>query len=53
MDPVTMVFYAAVCGLLAAVSPSFGARIHRAAYGIVIGAIAAFVLPTIRAALGI
>lgn len=53
MDPVTMTFYAVICGALAAVSPNLGPRLHRAGYGILVGALAAFALPSIRAAIGI
>ncbi len=53
MDPVTTLFYATVCGTLAAAAPSFGARYARFLAGLAVGAISALLLPVIRGALGI
>ena len=52
MDPISLTFYAAVCGLLSLFAPSLGGRIPRLAIGAVVGVIAATVLPLLRAALG-
>ena len=51
-DPTAMAFYAAVCGSLAAFAPSFGGRVMRAGLGIIVGLIAAAVLPMIRGMMG-
>ncbi len=53
MDPITMTYYASVCAAL-----GYGAgRINRAALriatGVIVGLIAAALLPGLRAALGI
>ena len=52
MDPVTLTFYGAVCGLLAAFVPS-ASRAFRFALGVGVGLIAAAFLPPVRAALGL
>ncbi|MGE0501795.1 MAG: hypothetical protein AB7I79_12680 [Rhizobiaceae bacterium] len=52
MDPVTLTFYAAVCGLLAGFVPT-ASRAFRIALGIGVGLVAAAVLPPLRAAMGI
>lgn len=48
MDPVTMTFYAVVCGGLAVVSPSFNNRLARVAVGVSVGLAAAMLLPLLR-----
>jgi hypothetical protein len=48
MDLKSMVFYALVCGVLAAFSPSIGNRNKRLIFGSVIGLLAALAMPTIR-----
>ncbi|MCB1382453.1 MAG: hypothetical protein KDJ73_05900 [Notoacmeibacter sp.] len=53
MDPVTTLFYASICGVLAAVSPNFGARYARFLAGVVVGAVSAMILPVLRVALGL
>ena len=53
MDPVTMVFYGAVCGTLALASPHVPRPWQRVVIGIVIGAVAATILPMLRRLLGI
>ncbi|MFV1874794.1 MULTISPECIES: hypothetical protein [Nioella] len=53
MDPVTLTFYAVVCGLLGLVSPNLGRPAIRLGIGAVVGLIAAGALPTIRASLGL
>ncbi|AMS42860.1 hypothetical protein N7E70_019495 [Aminobacter sp. NyZ550] len=53
MDPVSTVFYAVVCGGLAAMAPSFQSRAARLVVGTVTGIIAATLLPLLRRAFGI
>jgi len=53
MDPITLSFYAVVCGLLGLAGPRLGRPMMRLGIGAAIGLIAAGALPTIRAALGI
>ena len=52
-DPVTMVFYGAICGVLALASPVVESRWTRFGVGIAVGLVAAFVLPLARRAAGI
>jgi hypothetical protein len=52
MDPVTLSFYAAVCGLLAGFVPN-ASRAFRFAIGVGVGLVAASLLPPLRSALGI
>lgn len=49
MDAVSVVFYGAVCGLLALIAPLFRSLVARLAAGIAIGVIAAAALPLVRA----
>lgn len=51
MDIVTLVYYAAVCGILSLAAPYIGRRIIRLSIGVLVGVIAAAVLPAARAAL--
>jgi hypothetical protein len=53
MDPVTILYYAAVCGLLAAVSGKAGGFLQRVGLGVVVGLAAAAALPILRTVLGI
>lgn len=48
MDPLSLVFYAAVCGLLSAVAPNLGGPAPRLAIGAVVGIAAAALLPLLR-----
>ncbi len=52
MDPVSLVFYAAVCGLLSAFAPRLGSPAARLGAGAVVGLVAATVLPVLRGAFG-
>ena len=52
MDPVTLSFYAVVCGLLAGFVPA-ASRAFRIALGVGVGLVAASLLPPLRSALGI
>lgn len=53
MDPVNVVFYAFVCGSLAAYAPTAGGRAARAVLGMVVGVIAASLLPFLRSFIGL
>ena len=52
MDPITLIFYAVVCGLLSVLAPKLGAMPSRLAVGAVVGVIAATALPYLVALLG-
>jgi hypothetical protein len=53
MDPVTLGFYAIVCGMLSVVSPGLGPMGTRLIIGAGVGLVAAAFLPFIRGSLGI
>jgi hypothetical protein len=53
MDPVNLVFYAAVCGALAAYAPTAGRRSARFLLGVVVGLIAAALLPLLKGFVGL
>lgn len=53
MDPVTLAFYAVVCGLLGLAGPNLGRPTIRLGIGAAVGLIAAGALPTIRLSLGL
>lgn len=48
MDPITLGFYAIVCGCLSAVAPSFPRLPVRLGMGAAVGLVAASVLPWIK-----
>ena len=52
MEPISLAFYAAVCGLLSVFAPSLGGMLPRLATGAVVGVIAASVLPFLRGMMG-
>ena len=52
MDPISLGFYAAVCGTLGACAPWLGKLWVRLAVGACVGLAAATVLPLIREAMG-
>jgi hypothetical protein len=52
MDPMTLVYYAGICGLLSLAGPRLGGRWARFGIGVLVGLGAAVALPAIRAALG-
>jgi hypothetical protein len=52
MDPVTVSYYAAVCGLLSAFTPRQGSYVLRLILGAVVGIVAAGLLPWLRGHLG-
>ena len=51
-DSTAIVWYAAICGLLAAFAPQIGGRVVRLSIGAVVGIIAATILPTVRGMIG-
>ncbi len=53
MDPVNLVFYAAVCGTLAAVAPQGKSRVIRGVFGIFVGLFAAGLLPYLKSLFGL
>ena len=53
MDPISLTFYAIVCGCLSAVAPNFPRLPIRLGIGAAVGLIAASVLPMIRDAAGL
>ena len=52
MDPITIAFYAIVCGCLSAVAPKLPKLPVRLGVGAGVGILAATVLPLIQGALG-
>ena len=52
MEPISLAFYAAVCGLLSLFAPALGGMVPRVAAGAVVGVVAAMVLPMIRGMMG-
>ena len=48
MDPISIVFYAIVCGLLSLFAPNLGGMVPRLATGAVVGIVAAALLPLLR-----
>ena len=48
MDPITLTFYAVVCGCLSAVAPKFPGLLMRFGIGAGVGIFAAIVLPIIK-----
>lgn len=53
MDFVTVSYYALVCGLLGLAGPRLGAPVLRLVIGGIVGILAATMLPSLRALLGI
>lgn len=53
MDPVNMAYYAVVCAGLAGLSPRFRTLPLRLVIGAVVGLVAAGLLPSLSAALGL
>jgi hypothetical protein len=48
MDPISISFYAVVCGLLGLVSPAMGSYLPRLGVGAIVGIVAAILLPYLR-----
>jgi hypothetical protein len=53
MDPVTMTYYATVCAALSLGAGRLRSALMRIAAGVVVGLIAAALLPSVRAAVGL
>jgi hypothetical protein len=53
MDPVTLAYYGAVCGMLAIAMPRRATRMRRFAGGVVVGLVAAGALHYLRGLLGL
>lgn len=51
-DSTSIVWYAAVCGALAAFAPAFGGRTVRITIGAIVGIFAASILPLIKGMMG-
>lgn len=52
MDPISMAFYAIVCGCLSMVAPNLGGIAPRLIVGAIVGVVAATVLPFVHGVLG-
>lgn len=52
MEPISLSFYAAVCGVLSVAAPRLGGFVPRLLVGAVVGVIAAIALPSVRALIG-
>ena len=48
MDPIAMIFYAVICGVLGLAGPSLGRPVVRISIGAAVGIVAATVLPMVR-----
>lgn len=53
MDPVSIGFYASVCGLLGLAGPKLGAAPIRLGVGALVGVLAVSVLPHVKTLLGV
>ena len=53
MDPVSVAYYALVCGLLAGVLPPGLGRLAKVGVGVGVGLVAATALPALRGVLGL
>lgn len=52
MDPISLAFYAVVCGLLSLFAPNLGGRVPRLAVGAGVGVVAATLLPILNGMMG-
>lgn len=52
MDPISISFYAIICGVLSMGAPNLGGTIMRLGIGAVVGIVAAVILPLIRSTIG-
>ncbi len=52
MDPISLVFYAIVCGLLSLFAPNLGGMLPRLVVGAVVGVAAATALPFVNGMMG-
>lgn len=53
MDPVSIVYYALVCGVLAGFAGRAGGFLQRVGLGVIVGLAAAAALPILRTVLGV
>ncbi len=53
MDPVSLVFYACVCGVLGLAGPKLGAAPVRLGIGALVGIVAVTALPHVKTVLGL
>lgn len=53
MEPISLVFYAVVCGLLSLFAPNLGGAMPRMALGAVVGIAAAAMLPFLKGMMGV
>ncbi|MEM6636913.1 MAG: hypothetical protein AAF667_13600 [Pseudomonadota bacterium] len=53
MDTTTLLFYAAICGLLSVFAPRLGGWTNRFGIGVVIGLLSATSLPALRSMVGL
>lgn len=51
-DSTSLIWYAVVCGALAAFAPQFGGRVVRLSVGAIVGIVAATILPAVRGMIG-
>ncbi len=51
MDPVSLVYYAIICGVLCWAGPRIGGPVLRVIAGVIVGMLAAGVLPALKAML--
>ncbi len=52
-DPVTLFYYAIICGCLALASPRLRTMRTRLAAGLIVGVLAALLLPVLRGVIGL
>lgn len=53
MEPISLVFYAVICGLLSLFAPNLGGALPRMAIGAIVGIGAAICLPFVKGMMGI
>ena len=53
MEPISLIFYALICGLLSLFAPNLGGAVPRMAVGAIVGVGAAICLPFLRGMLGV
>ena len=52
MDPISISFYAVICGLLSMLAPNLGGTLPRLGIGAAVGILAAILLPIIKGSMG-
>ncbi len=53
MDPINLIYYAVICAILSALSPRVPALHWRLGIGAFVGLVAAGLLPSLKAAIGL